>query len=142
MKPIKAKTLIPKTAELTGFSEEICTKLINLYYKDLREKLSDMTEPVMMSEKMGNFYLKEKKMTKREQSYIRMKEAIEKWKDGPRRQAMLREIEMQLERITRNKEKLQQTRDKRTQVIQKQIELRESKTRLEEQKEDSTGLVE
>jgi len=142
MKPIKAKTLIPKTAELTGFKEKTCEIVVAFYYKELRQKLSEMEEPCIQVEKMGNFYLKERVLDHKERDFLEMKESILKWPEGIRKTSILRNVEEQLERIARNKIKIQQRKDKRTATIQKQHEYRAAQIRLEEQSKDSSGVVE
>ena len=142
MKPIKARTLIPKTAELTNFPEKTGETLITFYYKILRELLSNMEEPCIQVEKMGNFYLKERVMDFKERDYIRMRSYIEQWKDGIRKSSILTNIDEQLERIRKNKEKIQKRKDKRTATIKRQHEFREANKCLEEQKEDTSGVLE
>lgn len=150
MRPIKAKTLINKTAELSGFSEEDSKKIIDLYYKVIREFLSDLREPTLQLESLGNFYIKERKMCAEERRLNNMKVSVSKnikktLPSSPRQILnlnILRNIETKLERINNLSKMLEETKDKRALTIKKQIEFRENNKCLEESKEDNSGILE
>lgn len=142
MRPQKAKDLIPKVAELTEFPQKTCETLITFFYKQVREKLSTLEEPCLQIEKIGNFYLKEKKADKRIRTLLGMRAHIIEWTDGIRKANMLREIDDQLQRLEKIENKIQLRKDKRALVIQKQHDVRAGKICLEKQAEDNTGILE
>lgn len=99
MTPIKAKSLIPKTAQLTGFTEEQVTAVINFYYKYVREKLSNLDEIKIKLENFGDFYLKERATEREKAKCTNIKKYMELKPNSPRVEAILRNVTQQLERI-------------------------------------------
>lgn len=132
MTPTKAKKLIPKTAELTGFSEEIVNILVSFYYKQLREKLSYLQYPAIQVEGFGNFYIKEKALERTHQRYLRFENGLNNKPEGPRKESMSRDIVVQLERFERIKKLLEERKQKKEFVTLHQETYEEAKRNLEE----------
>lgn len=150
MRPTKAKTLIPKTAELTGISEEDCKKVIDFYYKTVREHVTTLKEPFLCLEKLGKFYLLERKTAKTQSRDERLlnhfkKKLIDAEEKGNKTfkvKEVIRQLEEHLSQIDHCQEVIMNNRDKLWNTIQKRHELRKNAVCLEESKEDTTGILE
>jgi len=59
---IKAKTLIPKTADKLDLSEEMVSDVINFYYEDLRRRMESLENNRLYIPKIGTFYISQQKI--------------------------------------------------------------------------------
>jgi hypothetical protein len=59
---IKAKTLIPKTAEKLELSEELVADVVDFYYTELRKRMEGLQNNRLYVPKIGTFYISEKKI--------------------------------------------------------------------------------
>jgi hypothetical protein len=58
LKPIKAKTLIPKVAELTHIHEDAVAAIINFYWQEVRKSLSGLKHSRVHLTNLGDFTIK------------------------------------------------------------------------------------
>lgn len=143
MNPIKAKSLLPKVAELTGYTLDQVTKTVDFYYKTLRSQLTEMDDPRVMIEKVGVFFVKERTMRKKEMQYTSMLKHVEVKPEGIRKEAIIRNLKEKLEKIWKNLEKLQQQRQKRQFVFLHKKQYKDDKVKgsLAEQAENTSGDI-
>lgn len=113
MTPIKAKTLIPKVAELTGYPLDVVEKLITFYYKVVRENLSELKHREIVIEKFGNFYIKERAFQKDETKFANINNYLQDLPDSVRRETLLRSAKAQLERLNNVRDLLDKNQQKR-----------------------------
>lgn len=139
MTPLKAKTLIPKTAVQSEFSEEVCKQVIELFYKHLREKLSSMSSKKIVVDNLGAFYCKERTMESTKRKYERILEHVKDYSDGPRKEQIERGVSEQLENIKRIQEEYKTDKErKQFFFIHKQKMLDEQAARDLEEKESNS----
>ena len=99
MTPQKAKTLIPKTAEESGFSEDVCKKVVEYFYKVLRDRLSNLDYKKIVIDNFGAFYVKERALESFRRRYVIILERIAKYPEGPRKERVTRWATSELEKV-------------------------------------------
>lgn len=99
MTPQKAKTFLPRTAEQSGFSEEICKTVVNYFYKVLRERLSNLEYKKIVIDNFGAFYVKERALESFKRRYEKILEHIAKYPEGPRKERVTRWAESELAKV-------------------------------------------
>lgn len=99
MTPQKAKTFIPKTSEQSGFSEDTCKKVVEYFYKVLRERLSNLEYKKIVIDNYGAFYVKERTLESFKRRYLKILEHIAKYPEGPRKERVTRWAESELAKV-------------------------------------------
>lgn len=89
MKPIKAKDLIVTTALKNNLSVEIVNEIVKMYWKDIRNALSDLKAPRVHISNLGDFTLKHWTI---EEQKKRMLKTLEYVKDNPKKEKMINQL--------------------------------------------------
>lgn len=139
MTPTKSKSLIPKTVELTGFTEEQVLMVLEFYYKEVRAFLSNLTDTRIKLENFGHFYIKEREMQKYKEKFQRILNWVQDKQEGARKESIIRNCEFILARISDLEIKLQAINNTRYIAKQRKDEYINTKNKesLERQVEDS-----
>ena len=101
MNPKKGKEFIPEVAKDLGIPEEDLTKVVTSYYKYLRKNLVEMTGIAININKLGVFYVKERKTLFKMEDYQVILDRIKHRKEGPWKEAAVRNLTEQIERYQR-----------------------------------------
>ena len=97
MKPVKAKTLINKTAAQLDIPEEVLKRMVDFYYKQLRKSLSTFKGHRIWIAGVGYFYLKKRVISNYTARYQRMLNHIESKKELTNREVhIVEELRTQL----------------------------------------------
>lgn len=59
---IKAKSLIPKTAEQLELPEELVADVVDFYYTEIRKRMEGLQNNRLYIPKIGTFYISQKKL--------------------------------------------------------------------------------
>ena len=113
MQPTKAKTLIPKTSEKSGYSEDICKKVVEFFYEDLQRRLSAMEYKKIVINGFGAFYVKERYMQKYKERYEKIIEYFKNKPDSARKERMTRSLTELIEQFKRVQEQINQDKERK-----------------------------
>ena len=139
MTPQKAKNLLAKTAEQSGFSEEICKKVVLYFYKILRERLSALDYKKIVIDNFGAFYCKERGLEQHRRRYERILERIAEYPEGPRKERVTRWATEELEKVLRVQEQYNEDKEKKQffRIHKQKLEDAQNTGSLEEQVENT-----
>lgn len=132
MTPLKAKSLIGKTSELTGIPEEACKAVIESFYKDLRASLSNLEHKQIIVEHFGVFYCKERTLDKYEKKHNNIIAYMEKKPNSFRTELIMRNSKEELEKITRIKNQYREDKERREFFFLHKNKIKEQELKNEE----------
>jgi hypothetical protein len=137
--PRKAKTLIPKTAEQSGFPEETCSKVILYFYKVLRERLSSLEYKKILVDNFGAFYCKERALESFRRRYEIILERIAKYPEGPRKERVTRWATEELAKVLTIQGQYKEDKERRQffMLHKETLQNEQDQENLEDQKGDN-----
>jgi len=137
LNPKKTKELCKLTSQELGLSEELVRDVIDMYWKEVHDSISDMRHPFISVYGLGTFKVKEWKLQESLDKYERLLTN----NDGEnfQRMAIRYELLARIEKIKRAQELLKTHKEKKE--IKNQEKHDRLKSNLEKQMVDSTGNI-
>ena len=142
--PIKAKSLFTEVSKRTGLPQDVVEKVINFYYDQLKDKLTNLEFSAFVLEGLGKFRIKSTIVPKEEARLSSLiKCGLAKGNDiTPKRQGDLRNAQENLPKVQNIKKMLEDIKQKKEFITLYKITYKDDKITkaLEGQMENTQGI--
>lgn len=133
MRPIKAKDLIVSTALENNLSVEVVNEIIRVYWKDVRNALSDLKAPRVHVSNLGDFTLKHWTIEEQKQRMLRTLEYV---KNNPKKEKMIEQLQIKYNLICEVEQKYIEEMQRKDFIKTHKKSIANAKPNIQKQKTD------